>query len=175
LLENKYLCVMALFDEEANSKFRMIQKQLEHKGFKTPSVPPHITLGAYVGVEEKDLLNWVEEFCHTAKEFEINFTHLGLFSLNVLFLAPRVSNELINFHKNFHQKYDDDCGQVGYYYTLKSESWVPHASILIDEPEGILKALSIVNDNFKPFRGRIVSLSLCEFPPMRVIKTFYLK
>lgn len=174
-MKNKYLCVMALFDEETNFKFRTIQEQLEGDGFNTSSVPPHITLGAYVGLEEKDLLNWVDEFCNATEKFEVNFNHLGLFSLNVLFLAPRVSNELINFHKNFHEKYDDCCGQVGYNYTFKSNNWTPHSSILVDEPEIILKALPVVNNNFKPFHGKIVALTLCEFSPMKIIKTFELK
>lgn len=174
-MDKKFLCVMAMFDEKTNTQFKSIKDQLECIGIKSLTIPPHITLGAYVGVEEKDLCHWIDMLCNTNKRFEVNFNHIGLFSLNVPFLAPQVSNELTSFHKKLHEKYDNYCSQIGYDYTVKSNNWVPHATILINEPEVVLKALPIINDKFKPFIGQIVSLSLCEFYPMREIKTFNLK
>lgn len=174
-MDNKFLCVMATFDEKTNAKFELIKKQLKDTNIESLTLPPHITLGAYVGVDETELCNWLHTLCNTTKRIKVNFNHMGLFSLNVSFLAPQVSNQLLSFHKKLHERYDDCCGEIGYDYTIESNNWVPHATILINEPEVVLKALPIINDNFKPFTGEIVSLSLCEFYPMREIKTFNLK
>jgi len=52
--------------------------------------------------------------------------------------------------------------------------WAAHATLLIDEPDVILKALPIVAENFKPFKARIESIALYEFFPKRLIKTYRL-
>lgn len=173
-MEEKFLCVMATFDESTNERFQQIKSKLKENNIDSLKIPPHITLGAYVGVGEEELCHWLNMLCSTNKKLEVNFNHLGLFSLNVSFLAPQVSKELVDFHRKLHESYEDCCGEIGYNYTVKSNNWVPHATILINEQEIILKALSIINENFKPFTGKIVSLSLCEFYPMREIKSFNL-
>lgn len=174
-MEEKFLCVMATFDEGTNERFKLIKSKLKDNNIDSLTIPPHITLGAYVGVEENELCDWLNMLCSTNEKLKVNFNHFGLFSLNVSFLAPQASKELINFHGKLHERYEDCCGEIGYDYTVKSNNWVPHATILINEPEVILKALPIINENFKPFTGQIVSLSLCEFYPMREIKSFSLR
>ncbi|MDD4680983.1 MAG: 2'-5' RNA ligase, partial [Clostridia bacterium] len=62
----------------------------------------------------------------------------------------------------FQQKFFPHCGKGAY-------NWTAHATLLIDEPEKILKALLIVAKNFKPFKARIESIGLYEFFPMRFI------
>lgn len=60
------------------------------------------------------------------------------------------------------QSFFPDCGN-GYHF------WAAHATLLIDEPNMILKALPIVGENFKPFTARIESVALYEFFPARFI------
>ena len=53
--------------------------------------------------------------------------------------------------------------------------WTPHATILIDEPDVICKAMPILLDSFHPFMGKITKLHLCAFWPTREIATVDLK
>lgn len=170
-MEEKFICLIAMFDEDTNKKFKLINDELKKNGLSDTSLTPHITLAAYEGVEEKELCDYIEKICSENGKVEINFNHMGLFSLEVAFLAPQVSKDLTELHCKVHEKYEDKCGEVGFKYTVKSKSWVPHATIIIDDnEEKILKSLPIINKNFEPFKGKIVSLGLYEFYPMREIK-----
>jgi len=60
------------------------------------------------------------------------------------------------------QHFFPNCGN-GYH------PWTAHATLLLGEPETILKALPIVVENFKPFEAQIESVALYEFFPARLI------
>ncbi len=174
-MEKRFLCIMGMFDEETNAKFDAIREKLNLAGIQYLALPPHITLGAYVGVDENELCDWLETLASSNESIEMNFNHLGLFSLKVAFLAPRVSPELTSFHQKIHEKFDDQYSELGYDYTIQSNNWVPHSTILIDEPDVILKSIPIINENFDPFIGHMVSLCVCEFNPIREIRCIKLK
>jgi hypothetical protein len=90
---------------------------------------------------------------------DVILSHIGLFGLEVLFIVPDMNFELLTFK----QKFFPHCGNGAY-------NWTAHATLLIDEPEKISKALPILAKNFKPFIARIESIGLYEFFPMRFIK-----
>ncbi|MGL4337588.1 MAG: 2'-5' RNA ligase family protein [Turicibacter sp.] len=173
-MEEKFLGLVALFDDETNEKFQEIKQLLNEMGLVTSSIPPHITLGCYVEVDENELSDYIELVCRKIKPFEVNFNHIGLFGLNVLFVAPHVSKDLMKIHQEIHEKYDEHCGEIGYNYSVKSNNWVPHTTIFSSEPQQVMQALPVVSEKFKPFVGTIVGLSLCEFYPMREIQYFLL-
>lgn len=62
-----------------------------------------------------------------------------------------------------------------WYDKLKAAGFVgeqtPHATIILDEPETICRALPEVMKVFRPFYGHIVRLHLCAFWPTREIAT----
>jgi len=64
-------------------------------------------------------------------------------------------------------KFDKNTQNIlaGYYELLRRNGfhyWVAHTTLLIDKPETIVKALSIVPPNFKPFKARIESYTFAE-------------
>lgn len=168
-MEEKFLCAIALFDEETNKKFKFIENQLMQAGIELKDIPPHVTMGMYVEIDEKYICQWVEKFVKEHKSIKIKFSYIGLFGLNIAFIAPHVSDELKNFHRDFHGKYDDMCGEIGTNYSLKDNRWVPHITVPIKESDNIIKALPIINNSFEPFEGEIVGISLYEFHPTREI------
>ena len=64
---------------------------------------------------------------------------------------------------------------MGYNYTAKSNNWVPHATLVLDEEEAVLRSLPVIAEAFVPFSGKITSLLLCEFGTFEEIKKFKLK
>ena len=56
-----------------------------------------------------------------------------------------------------------------------SFDWVPHTTMLIDEPENIYKALPMVVKEFSSFHGKVTCLHLYEFWPTRHILTVNLR
>lgn len=173
-MEDKFICAIAIFDEDTNSKFYKIRDELKVHSLEIDDIPPHITLAAYVDVDENDLCRWVEEFATNNTEIEFRFCNIGLFGLSIAFLAPCVSDELKEFHRRYHEKYDDMCGKVGLNYALKGNGWVPHATIVTGDEEKILKALPVINNKFEPFIGKIQEIALYELYPARKIASFKL-
>ena len=159
-MKDKFLCVMAQYDEETERKLNKIQRALTQAGFvgrQTPDLPNHITLGTFELDKESELKKQLEEVCSNTKKIQTVFGNIGLFGLEVLFIAPSVSHELLDLQHKFNNRY------------AYGSSWTAHTTMLIDEPGVIQKALPIVAENFSPFSGYIESVSLYEFWPTRFI------
>lgn len=90
-------------------------------------------------------------------KFDIRLSNIGLFGLDVLFIAPSVNHELLDLQQYFNHDFADGL------------EWTAHTTMLIDDHKTILEALPLVTDNFKSFTGKIESISLYEFWPTRFI------
>lgn len=159
-MRDKFLCVMVQFDKETEEKLGRIYKQLLEAGFvgnQTPNLPYHITLGTFELEKENELKELLKKVASNTSKIQVTFNHIGLFGMEVLFAAPSVSHELLNLQENFNSSYANDL------------TWAPHATIIIDKPEVIQKAIPIVAQNFSSFSGYIESISLYEFWPTRFI------
>ncbi|MBQ1769946.1 MAG: 2'-5' RNA ligase family protein [Turicibacter sp.] len=174
-MEEKYYYLMALFDEKTNNYFHLLKSYIDLPANPSSIFLPHLTLGAYMKVDEDELCHWIEGQCKKLHQVVLNFNHLGLFALKVLFIAPQPSTELVQMHQLIHERYDNDYGEIGYNYTIQSNNWVPHVTLLMDDKEKILNALPILNEKFTPFKGNIVSLALYEYHTLREIKKYDLR
>ena len=163
-MQEKFLGLIAQFDKETQNIIAGYYDILCQNGFignQTKDIPYHFTLGSYsYSIDcEKQLINDCERICSETGCIDIKLDHIGLFGLKVLFIEPNMNFELLKLQQSFFP----DCGN-GYH------PWAAHATLLLDEPEIILKALPIVAENFKPFKARIESVALYEFFPKRLIK-----
>lgn len=159
-MNDKFLCVIAQYDEETEQKLNKIQKVLLDNGFvgkQTTNVPNHITLGTFEVFQEQMLIEKIDMVSKNFQSFDIKLNNIGLFGLDVLFIAPSVNYELLNLQKHFSSNYADGL------------DWTAHTTMLIDNHDAIQKALPYVAENFKGFIGRIESISLYEFWPTRLI------
>jgi 2'-5' RNA ligase len=159
-MKDKFLCVMAQYDKETDLKLKEIQRVLSDNGFvgkQTPDLPNHITLGSFNITQEEAVKEKVRKVSEQFHSFDIKLNNIGLFGLDVLFIAPSVNHELLNLEQYFNNDYADGLG------------WTAHTTMLIDDHKTILKALPLVADNFKSFTGKIESISLYEFWPTRFI------
>jgi len=165
-VKDKYLYLLAQFDKKTQEILTGYYDILQENGFigkQTKNIPYHFTLGKKDTDYEKQLIDDLDIICQNTACIEIHLSHIGLFGLDVLFIAPDMNFELLKLQ----QKLFPHCGSGAY-------NWTAHATLLIDEPENILKALPIVAKNFKPFIARIESIGLYEFFPMRFIKEWSL-
>ena len=165
-MNDKSLYLLAQFDKETQEILTGYYAILQQNGFignQTKSIPYHFTLGKKDIDCEKQLVGYLDKLCENTACIDIRLSHIALFGLSILFIAPDMNLELLTLR----QKFFPDCGNGAY-------TWTAHATLLIDEPEEILKALPIVANNFKPFNARIESLGLYEFFPKRFIKEYSL-
>ncbi len=159
-MQDTLLYVMAQLDPVTCEKMRNIDRLLLRLGLevkKPPKVPYHITLGSFPVEQEAQIKCLVEDACKGVKRFPLSYNHIGLFGLNVLFFGPDVNEQLLNLQKPFEEK------------RIKLHDWTAHTTLMMDEPEVILKALPVVSEQFTNFHATIDSVSLYEFWPSRLI------
>lgn len=162
-MKDKFLCVMAGYDDNTEKKLSDIQNKLYEKGFvgnQTKDLPQHITLGSFPVNKEEDIVNLLKKVAKETRQFEINFNHIGIFGgSQVLFIAPDTNYSLLKLKEKFGDSFD----------------WTPHTTMLIDEPEIIFRAIPIVAEYFKSFQGQVQTIHLYEFWPTRHILTIALE
>ncbi len=171
--------VIGLFDENTQKIFHEHWNQLSEKNLeskvKSDSSPPHITFAAYEGLTDEMLLAWVDTFCRNECQLPIYFNHIGSFINQAVFLAPRVTEELLAFHKRYHSRLEENHGKIGWFYTPSSGEWVPHATIMHNTPEENKDAMPLLMDRFKPFKSIITALAVYKFYPACEVAVFPLK
>lgn len=158
-MENKFLCLMAGYDDDTEIHLAGIQKKLYAAGLTgqhTKHIPQHITLQTYPTEQEGEVVQMVQNIAAETKAFEVCFSHIGIFSGGkVLFIAPDKDSDLIALKEKFGPSFD----------------WTPHTTMLIDEPENIQTAVPLVMKEFSSFNGKVTCLHLYEFWPTRHILT----
>lgn len=162
-MENKFLCLMAGYDDDTENHLAGIQKKLYDAGLigqHTKDIPQHITLQTYPPEQEAEVGQMLRKIADETRCFDVCFAHIGIFTGGkVLFIAPDKDTALIDLKEKFGPSFD----------------WVPHTTMLIDEPENIYKALPMVVKEFSSFRGKVTCLHLYEFWPTRHILTVNLR
>lgn len=162
-MENKFLCVMAGYDDDTENHLAGIQKNLYAVGLTgqhTKNIPQHITLQTYPTDQEAEVVQMLQKIAADTDPFDVCFSHIGIFSGGkVLFIAPDKDSALIALKEKFGPSFD----------------WTPHTTMLIDKPENIQQALPLVVKEFSSFHGKVTCLHLYEFWPTRHISTVRLR
>lgn len=161
-MDEKSLYLLAQFDKETQKILTEYYDILQANGFvgkQTKNIPYHFTLGNMEIDYVKHPVDDYEKICGNTSGIDILLSHIGLFGLDVLFIAPDANYKLLELQ----QKFFPNCGN-------EVHSWTPHATLLMDEPENTIKALPLIAKHFKPFNARIESIGLYEFFPIRFIK-----
>ncbi|MDR2504500.1 MAG: 2'-5' RNA ligase family protein [Oscillospiraceae bacterium] len=161
-MSDKRLYLLAVFDGETQRRMAGYYDVLTVQGLvgqQTKGIPYHFTLGDTETEREAAVIMQAEEIAARFEPIEFRMDHIGLFGLNVLFLEPAMNFELMRLQNNFFS----DCG-------YGQRSWAAHGTILIGEPEAILRAVPLLAEHFEPFSARIESVAVYECFPVRFVK-----
>ena len=162
-MQEKFLCVMAGYDAETETRLAGLQNMLYENGFcgrHTKDIPQHITLGSFPLPEEDRLTTLLKDAAEKTRAFPVTFNHLGIFGgAQVLFVAPDASHALLSLKEIFGESFN----------------WTPHTTMLIDDSEQIFAAQKLLTEKFSAFAGTVESLHLYEFWPTRHILTVRLE
>jgi 2'-5' RNA ligase len=164
---DKNLFLIAELDNNTQNRIKEYYKIILENGLigtQTKDIPYHITLCSYSLENENNILNLMDKINGKYTEIEICFSGFGLFGLNVLYFNPAMDYKLLELYNYFKDNSYD-----------KDNAFTAHATLLIDEPENIIKILPKITKEFVPFTGKIVNISLYEFSPKRFIKKLELK
>ena len=95
---DKALYVLATFDEDTSNTMALIYKDIERCGIvgsQTKDIPYHLTLGSFPVDRTASITKRVALLASEISAFQLDFNHIGLFGLRVLFLGPDVNKDLL--------------------------------------------------------------------------------
>lgn len=167
-MAEQFLTLMADLDDASQALMHAWSEQLKKTGFigtQTPGLPFHISLAAFSLDKEKEVICEMHRLAKAFSAIPVHMSHIGIFAGGkVLFCAPDMNTpQLLAVREAISV---EPCEKF---------PWTPHATIMIDEPETICKALPHLLETFHPFRGRITRLHLCAFWPAREIMSVDLR
>lgn len=160
-MAEQFLTLMADLDDETQEHLSQWYGVLKKEGFtgtQTPGLPYHISLATFSLDQEQEAVEIMRKAAGAFSPVSVHISHLGIFAPGkVLFSAPDISADLAALHHacetNPAPKYP----------------WIPHITMLIDEPETICSAVPVFLRCFHLLTGKITKLHLCAFWPMRDI------
>jgi len=123
-------------------------------------------------------LQWTKDFSEKYSAFNISLSSLGVFppggehnETAILYLTPSQSKDLIDFYYAFHEKLDDYCGNLGWWYSIKFGYLAIHSTIGIFEVVQMQKAMEMIFEQRIFGLAQIVSLEVYTYP-MKLIERF---
>jgi len=160
-MEKKFLTVFAVFDDKTQRKLKDLQDEILSVGLvgtQTMDIPFHLSLGSFPVEMEEELKLRIKSVCSERSNFEILLEKVGSFGNKVLFIEPKINQELIDLHNLFDGNFANGF------------DWHPHATMFCGADEDVVKAREILNTNFKnSLKTKIVSIQMGEFFPTRMI------
>lgn len=165
-MEEKHIYAIAQFDAETQRRLSALYLKLVNAGFtgtQTKGIPYHITLGTFDVADEARVAVRARAAADATPAFSLRLAYLGLFGLQVLFVAPAAKPQLLTLRQTVAPCCEAD----------EAFPWVAHTTLLMaDQPEVIHQAIPIAAQYFKPFRATVESIGVYEFFPEREIGVF---
>lgn len=164
---DRFICALAELDRNTQVEMARLFNILTEEGIdgrQTKGLPYHMTLGYFNVDMESELMELFGSISKDTYRFNLDFSHLGLFDLNVLFCAPDVNYQLLDLKHRICDGRTDE-----------SRGWTAHTTLLIDDEDKITRGLELISKAFTRMTGEVTSISLYEFFPVRLIGRFELK
>lgn len=166
-MAEKIVVVMGVLDDASQELMSSWYSELRENGFtgtQTPGLPFHVSLATLPVECEQEALELVNKASSEFAPVDIHVSHLGSFAGGkVLFGAPDMNKELLDLHGFLMNGHEPPT------------AWVPHATVIMDEPDRISAEFPILQKSFRPFRAKITHLYLCAFWPTREVAMKELK
>ena len=154
--EKKFLTVMAVFDDDTQTRLGEIQKYIidnVSEGTQTMGISFHLTLGSYPVDELAIVTEKIMSVARNTECFDIRLLGYGNFGKKVFFLQPEIPHGLSELRKSF------ECDFANGF------DWVPHATLFCGNDDEVGRAMEIAPRLDFPINARIVGIELGEFFP----------
>jgi len=175
MAEEKTLCVMGTFEAETQTRFEAIKAKIRGSGCEVDGQPPHVTFGIYSGVSRAEMVRYIEDIAEGFHKTKLFFGHVGVFpETQVLFVAPSVTQELLDMHATIHAHFDNFCFDKNCLYSLQGGKWIPHITLATPKNCQPQDVLAIILDEFAPFEGEITHIKITEQEPLVEVASFVL-
>jgi hypothetical protein len=134
---------------------------------------PHISLAVLSQVDPDELLQELKDFAADLDVMPITLSAIGSFPTAdaVLFLAPAITQELMDVHWDLHQLIADLKLHPHAYYM--PDRWVPHSTVAQNiQTELVPTAFDLCRKSFKPINAKLIEIGLVRFRPVVALGEF---
>lgn len=162
----KGVAVELYFDPNTTARIKKLWKRT-NSILPSLGAEPHLTLSLNELNALNDLVPLVERFSENQVSIDISLSSIGIFPTNegVIYLAPVVTQQLLEVHARFHNMLRAHQISVTQYYM--PDQWVPHVTIGQDVPSEQIN--EVIRESrrsmvFGPIR--ITSIGVVEYRPV---------
>jgi 2'-5' RNA ligase len=130
----------------------------------------HLSLAVYEDLPADRFVAHLIEFSAGVQPIVLQLANIGIFSgaRSVLFLGPVVTQELLAFHRRFHDAFSEFVESCWEYY--RPGHWVPHVTLAMNiEAAALERAVAETREHWKPAKIKLGAVKLIHFPPFRTI------
>ena len=153
----KDLCVLWELDPHSYLRLQELSRAVAGSRFLCASFHPHITLGCYEQIEDRQLRPWVRAFAGRIAPFAVRFEEVGLLTSDQSACFPAYTGGLRQHYAAFHERFDEYADR---WTSVAGGLYTPHVS-LYDGPGAVDDQAKVsLQKAFAPFEGRAVALSL---------------
>jgi 2'-5' RNA ligase len=159
------------FDGPSDSRVRSIWSKVANLGAATmieSDSRPHVSLAVAESLEVGAVIPMLDRFARANKRFPLSLPAVGLFPAAepVVFLAPKVTADLLELHRDFMAEFVPLAEGIWPYYM--PEAWVPHCTITMGiRAESVGLAYAACHTSGLPLEVHVVGMSLVEFVPVK--------
>ncbi len=172
--------IVLYFDQPTENQVRGIWEGLAEAGISreilNSGIHPHITLAIYDDLQCQPCEKALNKFATRTGRLKIQVSHLGFFSRPefVLFLAPTVTAQLLEFHAKVHKSLAQEAGKSWEIY--QPGNWVPHCTLVmnLDAPK-LNQAISHCKKISLPLQLHATRIGAVEFVPVADLFQYDLK
>lgn len=159
--------LVGFLDFETETAFKRLWKYLSEKnitkyGVENKGRRPHITLADYDNLEKNRFIQLLNEFYEDRQKIDMSLNILGTFiNTGTLFIAPTLTTELLDFHKNHHNYFKAfNENEKSFYIPGK---WYPHCTIAsrLDDDK-MLEAFKYCKSNINKINCKLSEIALVE-------------
>ncbi|MCH5323726.1 MAG: 2'-5' RNA ligase family protein [Eubacterium sp.] len=171
----KQYAVVVIFDNDAQRKINELinyAAQVTGNGYMlAQNIPPHITIASFYDEDESRIADAIDENITLFKRGDVSFSELGSFPPAVIFLAPKLSEYLIELNLTVNSIVPEDIRRADFYVPGR---WFPHCSLAV-RLEGVEKPLEQLTERFAPLTAEVCRIDFAECEPYRVVGSWEIK
>ena len=157
------------FDEVTEKRIRSYMKQIGKATGNTlmldGKIPPHITIAAFHAETEPAAREIFLGRRECLKAGNIHWVSVGMFLPGVIYITPILNEYLHQLSEVFDKEMKGRTG-ISMDYRYKPFHWLPHSTLGKHfTAEQLTAALSVMQNNFTPFEGRVTKIGLAKTNP----------
>ena len=162
-------------EKRISSYMKQIGKATGNMLMLEGKVPPHITIAAFHAESDSTAREIFLGRRECLKAGNIQWVSVGMFLPGVIYITPILNEYLHQLSELFDKEMNDKSG-VSVDCRYRPFNWLPHSTLAKHlTAEQLTTALSIMQNNFAPFEGRVTKIGLAKTNPYTDLEVIDLK